>query len=481
MSAVAISRRADRLKLAVACMLACACSQPSSDADDGGGTTSGELTGTSSSTRGDATNDVTASMGSVTTESSADDASTTEAGPIDQVTVFLPRTSILSDELAVVVNEEDPLSVAIAEYYVQARGIPPANVISLSFSTTPVMSSAAFEQVEAELLAQLDDAIQALALTFTHPYRVDCMSVTSAFTLGFDPMWCNTTGGACGPTAPSPYYDSSSLAPQTDHGMRPSMMIAAVDFEQAKALIDRGLAADGTYPTGDGYMIRTTDSARSVRWPVFTSTVTAWEHEGGLVMQYIDNANGTGLDYIERTHDVLFYFTGLVSVPAIATHQYLPGAVADHLTSFGGQVPDSSQMSALRWLEAGATGSFGTVVEPCNYTAKFPDTSILLPHYFRGQTLVEAYWKSVHWPGEGLFIGEPLARPWDGSTVELVDGDLHVTTTLLEPGIDYHIEKSSSADGPWELVFSGSIPKPQTFTLVVPEVDRPYYRVVRAN
>jgi threonine synthase len=30
-------------------------------------------------------------------------------------------------------------------------------------------------------------------------------------------------------------------------------------------------------------------------------------------------------------------------------------------------------MSALRWLEAGASGSYGTVVEPCNHPAKFPD------------------------------------------------------------------------------------------------------------
>ena len=25
---------------------------------------------------------------------------------------------------------------------------------------------------------------------------------------------------------------------------------------------------------------------------------------------------------------------------------------------------------------------------------------------------IEAYWKSVAWPGQGVFIGEPLARPY---------------------------------------------------------------------
>ncbi len=69
-------------------------------------------------------------------------------------------------------------------------------------------------------------------------------------------------------------------------------------------------------------------------------------------------------------------------------------------------------MSALRWLEAGATGSYGTVVEPCNYVTKFPRPDILLNYYLQGETLIEAYWKSVAWPSEGLFIGEPLAAPY---------------------------------------------------------------------
>jgi uncharacterized protein (TIGR03790 family) len=69
-------------------------------------------------------------------------------------------------------------------------------------------------------------------------------------------------------------------------------------------------------------------------------------------------------------------------------------------------------MSALRWLEAGATGSYGTVVEPCNLTTKFPHPGLLLTYYRRGDTLLESYWRSVAMPEQGVFIGEPLARPW---------------------------------------------------------------------
>jgi hypothetical protein len=37
---------------------------------------------------------------------------------------------------------------------------------------------------------------------------------------------------------------------------------------------------------------------------------------------------------------------------------------------------------------------------------------VFFDHYLRGETLLEAYWKSVAMPGQGLFIGEPLARPY---------------------------------------------------------------------
>jgi uncharacterized protein (TIGR03790 family) len=108
----------------------------------------------------------------------------------------------------------------------------------------------------------------------------------------------------------------------------------------------------------------------------------------------------------------MFYFIGAASVAGLDSNHFLPGAVGDHLTSYGGALTDGSQMSALRWLEAGATGSYGTVVEPCNLTAKFPNTGLMMRHYLAGETLVEAYWKSVAMPGQGLFIGEPLATPF---------------------------------------------------------------------
>jgi uncharacterized protein (TIGR03790 family) len=69
-------------------------------------------------------------------------------------------------------------------------------------------------------------------------------------------------------------------------------------------------------------------------------------------------------------------------------------------------------MSAISWLKQGATASYGSVSEPCSFPEKFPDVRVLFEHYLHGETALEAYWKSVAMPGQGLFIGEPLARPY---------------------------------------------------------------------
>ncbi|HSR24641.1 MAG TPA: TIGR03790 family protein, partial [Candidatus Eisenbacteria bacterium] len=113
----------------------------------------------------------------------------------------------------------------------------------------------------------------------------------------------------------------------------------------------------------------------------------------------------------DRT-DVLFYFTGLATVRGLDTLRFLPGAIADHLTSAGGILTGHDQMSVLRWLDAGATASYGAVIEPCNFQTKFPQPAVVIARYARGERLIEAYWKSVAWPGQGVFVGEPLAAPF---------------------------------------------------------------------
>jgi uncharacterized protein (TIGR03790 family) len=150
--------------------------------------------------------------------------------------------------------------------------------------------------------------------------------------------------------------------------------------------------------------VQTNDAARNVRaarYPLAQELFTDRIH-----MQLVHASA------LKDARDIVFYIVGAVRVPGLETLHFLPGAVADHLTSTGGALTETDQMSSLRWLEAGATGSYGAVVEPCNFPTKFPDPVALMRHYLAGDTLIEAYWKSVAMPGQGVFIGEPLARPY---------------------------------------------------------------------
>jgi uncharacterized protein (TIGR03790 family) len=313
-----------------------------------------------------------------------------------------PAARLGAAELALIINTADPLSVRIGAYYAKRRHIPQTNILRLRFDPDrDELPPAEFSALQESLAHQTGKRIQAYALTWARPYRVGCMSITTAFAFGYDTRYCAKD---CSVTRKSPYFNSGVAQPYAELGFRPTMSIAALDFDHARALIDHGVHSDGTHPSGTGYLVIGDDKLRNVRATEYP--LAEKETSGAIAVNVIH-----GLPLTARS-DVMFYFVGAVTVPALDTNRFLPGAVADHLTSFGGMLTDSPQMSSLRWLEAGATGSYGTVVEPCAFPQKFPNVTMLMSYYTAGATLIEAYWKSVEMPGQGIFIGEPLAAPF---------------------------------------------------------------------
>ena len=305
--------------------------------------------------------------------------------------------------LAIIINAADPLSETIGRTYQAARLIPPDQVIRVRFPPGAAeLSPGEFRRIKRTVDRRTPGHVQVYALAWAAPYRVGCQSITSAFTFGLDPRFCAL---GCRTTALSPLFARGDVRrPWDELGVRPSMMLAAISSEMARRLIQQGVASDGTAPPGTAYLISTGDVRRNTRAPGYGRVVAAM---GPRFRVKIITS-----DVLVGAQDVMAYFTGLAFPVGIRTNRYRPGAVADHLTSFGGQLTESTQMSALRWLEAGATGSYGTVVEPCNFAAKFSDPGLLLTYYRRGDTLIESYWRSVAMPGQGVFVGEPLARPW---------------------------------------------------------------------
>ncbi len=387
--------------------------------------------------------------------------------------VILNRTAGIGPaELAVLVNERDPLSQRIAAYYQKRRAIPEQNIIRIAFPPgRAILSKEEFSRLKAEVDAKTPPNIQAYALTWVAPYRVGCMSITTAFAAGFDPAYCAT---GCKLTKPSPYFNSDSKRPFQDFGIRPTMSIAAINFDFAKALIDRGVASDSSFPRGTAYLLQTSDHNRTVR-------INNVEQPRSEQLTEQVRLELLKQDFIRNKKDVLFYFTGLAKVPVFNTNRYLPGAIADHLTSAGGVLTGSGQMSALRWLEAGATGSYGAVVEPCNFTSKFPVPEIVIGRYLRGESLIESYWKSVAMPGQGIFIGEPLAKPFGGFRITLQGDRLTIYSPNLPSG-SYRLYGATSPEGPFALAAIGKTLLPSPHQLQVRVARRyPFYLLKRIN
>ncbi len=313
----------------------------------------------------------------------------------------LDAETLSAARLGVLYNLDDASSQTIARFYAEKRSIPPANVIGVHVGQANILAVDDFAPIRKQVIDQLPAEVQSVLLLWSRPYAVGCMSITTAVAAGYQAAFCEA---GCKKTAPNPLYDADGWLPPDTVGWWPAMMIPTDDPVLARALIERGIAADGTAPPGTLYLVRTADAKRNVRASTYgdiESILAGRLHVVELWTPVAGDISGA-----------IAYFTGAVRVDELPRIQFIPGGIADHLTSTAGILAGGSQMPATAWLKQGATASYGNVSEPCNLLEKFPNIAVLMSHYVRGETVMESYWKSVAMPGQGLFIGEPLARPY---------------------------------------------------------------------
>lgn len=100
---------------------------------------------------------------------------------------FTSAPSLQPSQLAIVINDAESNSVKIGEYYRKRRGIPEANVVHVSIPNKPhEISAERFEVLKEEIDSHLGPEIQAVLMVWTAPYKVECNSITGAYTLGFE-------------------------------------------------------------------------------------------------------------------------------------------------------------------------------------------------------------------------------------------------------------------------------------------------------
>ena len=221
---------------------------------------------------------------------------------------------------------------------------------------------------------------------------------------------------------------------------------------EALDCLRRSAQADGTRPDGTVYYILNTDIRSKTRQWGFASCIQRLREL--KVKGEVFKTDGAGFPENRSIAGMMAGSADFNFAPSGSILQ--PGAIAEHLTSFGGCLnEDCGQTAMTDWIRAGAAGTSGTVTEPYAIQQKFPLPFIQV-HYAKGCSLAEAFYQSLMGPYQLLILGDPLCRPWakipevqlsgvqDGGTVK---GTLTLTPSVKDP--------KATPVGQWELFVDG--------------------------
>lgn len=329
--------------------------------------------------------------------------------------------------VVVVVNQNSTNSVQLGNYYCQRRGVPPQNLLRINWAGGNVWwSRSDFETnllnpLVAMLSARgLTNQVDYVVLSMDIPYQVTATnginSTTAALFYGFKTDDCtdNCPEGIPGcnlPAASSNAYAFSEgifrLTPPIAAGSNSWLvtMLTSSNLAQAQALVDRGVASDGTFPPQTVWLAKSSDWARNVRYLEFDNAIFDARVAGDFAIVRTNINPPIGLT------NMLGYMNGHYQF-TILSNAFVPGAMADSMTSKGGNIYEPNDHTTLLvFLNAGACGSYGTVNEPCKHLQKFPSPQDYFYQY-RGFSLAECYYLSLANPYQGLIVAEPLAAPF---------------------------------------------------------------------
>jgi uncharacterized protein (TIGR03790 family) len=328
--------------------------------------------------------------------------------------------------VVVVVNQSSSNSVELGNYYCEKRQVPPQNLLRTTWTggniqwTTNDFQTVILNPLLSMISARgLTNQIDYVVLSMDFPFQVrdsaGWNSTTADIFYGFKPddpppnpsvpASCSLPGSSVNSYAGSEDIFRYSRPTTATTNSYLAMMITSDSLDHAKAVVDHGVASDNTFPTQTVVLGKSSDPFRNIRYVNFDDTIfSARLRTNYSIVQ-------TNLDSPLGLSNMLGYLNGHYQFE-ISPNAFVPGAMADSLTSYGGIIfGPNDHTTLLAFINANASGSYGTIVEPCNYLEKFPAPQ----NYFyqaRGFGVGECYYQSVANPYQGLLVGEPLAAPF---------------------------------------------------------------------
>ncbi len=335
-------------------------------------------------------------------------------------------------ELLVIANENSIDSVLVARAYARMRSVPECNLVRIEvpeafYAEGNAISPADFtryiwEPVQRAVAERgLGGQILAWAYSCDLPTRIltePPLSITGlTYLRNKVPDGQTIDRGShvsplfCGPeSADGPLQDTQTFDQHRtwllDNMPLPSMMLGYTRSRgntvgELLAALETGAASDSQLPRGTFYFVATEDVRSMCRH---------WQYEGAVRAIHAAGQAAVVTNAFPSGARMLGFMTGNRTVPPdLAT--YVPGAYADHLTSFAAAFEVSAQTKVSEWLRHGVTGTSGTVTEPYSIWHKFPNAYIFV-HQLKGCTMIEAIYQATRSPLQLLPMGDPLAKPW---------------------------------------------------------------------
>ncbi len=360
--------------------------------------------------------------------------------------------SDLAKHLVVLANANEADSVALARYYAEKRGVPPANIIALPMPaaetiTWPEFIAAVYQPLQDLLVARgwidafptaLTDRLgrKRYGISTHHiSYLVVCRGVPLRVShdpdfyvdeprLALRPEFRTNQGAVDSELTllahstyningwvPNPLFREDQELPAVYEPVVKVSRLDAPTAASARGLVDGALAAERTGLLGRYYIDLVGPHPDGQRWLERTGEeLAALGYDG-------DVYRGGGRRPPGGRFDAPVWYFGwytpdLAGPPALPGFRFPPGAIGLHIHSFSAQTLRSATVGWCGPLVArGVTATFGNVYEP--YLQLTLEPQLLVRALVKGRNLGDAAFyaePALSW--QTIVIGDPLYRPF---------------------------------------------------------------------
>lgn len=357
------------------------------------------------------------------------------------------RAEVLPSKVYVVANSDDPDSLAIADFYASARGIPKGNIVGLPMPKAGKISKAEyFDKIENPLVAELAKrgALKAVKLGGREPSGREIYSYVS-HDIGFlvlcrgVPWGVNPSPNSPAPNPPKSFSDAASVDSEISGRFVSSKSFAG--FVKNPLFNNYSWAMTpsitGTIPVArlDGVSRADVEASvknaleaekKGVRGRVYIDeskrekTGDKWLSAAGKIL------SAAGFDVSENTEPRLFGFADRMDAPAFyfgwyafnpagyfadKNFKFPAGASALHIFSFSAANMRDRNSWTPAFTAEGASATFGNVYEPYLGGTHYPHVYVLA--LARGMSAGEAATAAMPFLSwQGVFVGDPMFKPF---------------------------------------------------------------------